>query len=58
MNFKNGAYPFHNDKVETLVEIQSAVQVDSIIKDEVIALSEALGILSQLICSSIVSHNL
>jgi uncharacterized lipoprotein YmbA len=58
MNFKNGTFPFLNGKVDRLVDIQSTVQGDSMIKDEVIALSETLGVLSQLICNSIVSSNL
>ena len=58
MNFKNGTFPFLNGKFDTLVDIPSTVQGDSMIKNEVIALSETLGVLSQLICSSIVSSSL
>ena len=58
MNFKNGTYPFRSGKVDQLVSIQTLRGRDSIIKDEVIALSDSLGVLSQLICRSIVSSNL
>lgn len=58
MNFKNGSYPFRSGKVDKLVSIERSRGADSIIKDEVIALSDSLGVLSQLICRSIVSSNL
>jgi uncharacterized lipoprotein YmbA len=58
MNFKNGTYPFRSGKVDQLVSIETSRGGDSIIKDEVVALSDSLGVLSQLICRSIVSSNL
>ena len=58
MNFKNGTYPFRSGKVNNLDSIQASKGADSIIKDEVVALSDSLGVLSQLICRSIVSSNL
>ena len=58
MNFKNGTYPFRSGKVNNLDSIQASRGADSIIKDEVVALSDSLGVLSQLICRSIVSTNL
>lgn len=58
MNFKHGTHPFRSGKVDRLVSIQTSRGGDSIIKDEVIALSDSLGVLSQLICRSIVSSNL
>ena len=58
MNFKNGTYPFRSGKVNNLGSVQASRGADSIIKDEVVALSDSLGVLSQLICRSIVSSNL
>jgi len=45
-------------KVNNLGSVQASRGADSIIKDEVVALSDSLGVLSQLICRSIVSSNL
>ena len=58
LNFKNGTYPLQNDKVDTLLLIDSVEQKDLSLKGEVQALSKSLGDLSKLICSSIVSQNL
>lgn len=58
LNFKNGTYPLQNDKVDTFLVIDSNEKRDSLVKDEVRALSKSLGDLSKLICSSIVSQNL
>ena len=58
LNFKNGTYPLKNDKVDTFLVIDSNEKRDSLVKDEVRALSKSLGDLSKLICSSIVSQNL
>jgi hypothetical protein len=58
LNFKNGTYPLQNDKVDTFIVIDSNEKRDSLVKDEVRALSKSLGDLSKLICSSIVSQNL
>jgi len=58
LNFKNGTYPMQNDKVDTFLVIDSNEKRDSLVKDEVRALSKSLGDLSKLICSSIVSQNL
>ena len=57
LNFKNGTYPLQNDKIDTLLVIDSTEQADSSVKDEVWALSESLGNLSKLIRSSISSQN-
>ena len=58
LNFKNGTYPLQNDKIDTLLVIDSTEQRDSLVKDEVRALSKSLGDLSKLIRSSIASQNL
>ncbi|MDG0965641.1 MAG: PqiC family protein [Opitutales bacterium] len=57
-NFKNGTYPFRSGKVDHLEAIQPARGKKSLIKDEVVALSDLLGVLSESVCRSIVSSNL
>ena len=57
LDFKNGAYPLQNGKVNKLVSIKSSAQKAQSIKDEINSLSKALTILSELISASIISSS-
>ena len=57
IDFKNGAYPLRNGKVNTLVSMKPSAQKAQSIKDEINSLSKSLTILSELISASIISSS-
>ena len=56
-DFKNGAYPLQNGKVNKLVSMNPSAQKAQSIKDEINSLSKSLTILSELISASIISSS-